>query len=333
MELDDFDAEDLSDYIARPILSFIADFEISLDHLGGSFNGTLRCIPEQIFPIIDAVAYSQAEAFVAAHGLDPKHRLYDEAALAGHNLQEMLAFLLKFAWQRGYLMYRFYKHENRLPPPAESVDCLKIVERIGAFMVDRPDDPRSHVETFLQHAMSFATEGHVLQRAVVDMGSGIFSALMLPRLDGWTHRVALAMALGMLAARAELDMETEAARVPVSGDHNAVVAAHTIAHSLDNISQSVATLARAGEPTVATALTKVKDSLKETTELSVEKRAELLQLLENISQQAALPKEERLNSSTLRILLTGFTATAGTASGFAEVWSTWGPEIGRFLGL
>jgi hypothetical protein len=99
---DQYTTDDLHRHVMMPVLEFLTNFEIYLEHLG-DLEAILEYIPKDIWPIIDTVAYQNSEQFIRDHGLERHSRLPSFGNVRGHQLREALAFLLKTAWQRGYL--------------------------------------------------------------------------------------------------------------------------------------------------------------------------------------------------------------------------------------
>lgn len=91
--------------------------------------------------------------------------------------------------------------------------------------------------------------------------------------------------------------------------------------------------------TVQNADARVAEALKELTaavarsELPSEDKDEALEHLEELSTQAARSPEQRARRSTLKALLGSLQGTLQAGGSLAEVWNTWGTELGRFFGL
>src|SRR5215216_3350251 len=112
----EWDADDLHRHVMRDVATFLVNFEIYLEHEGEleDIEGILKFIPKSIWPNIDRVAYFYMMQFLEEHDLEGYSRLESFGDIPGHHLGEMLALLLKIAWHKGYLMYKFRKF-NYIP--------------------------------------------------------------------------------------------------------------------------------------------------------------------------------------------------------------------------
>lgn len=102
---------------------------------------------------------------------------------------------------------------------------------------------------------------------------------------------------------------------------------------VQSISVNVSSLVESGHDEVAKALKELTEAVAASSEISPGERAYVLENLEEISKQAALPSEERAKPGVLKSVLSGVASTLGAAGGLAEVWSTWGNVIRAFFGL
>lgn len=103
--------------------------------------------------------------------------------------------------------------------------------------------------------------------------------------------------------------------------------------NVKSISVNVSTLAKSGHDDVAVALKELTEAVADSTEISPDERAYVLENLEELSKQAALAPEERAKSGVIKSILSGVATTLSAAGGLAEVWSTWGSAIRVFFGL
>ena len=104
-------------------------------------------------------------------------------------------------------------------------------------------------------------------------------------------------------------------------------------NSLDSISTNIATLEKSDSPKIAEALCVVAESVTNNQEVSPEQREELLDIIEEISEQATLETDKRRKTAVIKSLLGGLAMGMGAVGSLAEVWSTWGPAILKFFGL
>lgn len=103
-------------------------------------------------------------------------------------------------------------------------------------------------------------------------------------------------------------------------------------NDVQHISSNVSMLAESGNTEIAEALKKVTEAVAESTGLSDEDRADVLQNLEELSRQAALEPNQR-KAGVIKSILLGISSTLAAAGGSAEVWSTWGPAIRAYFGF
>ena len=87
----------------------------------------------------------------------------------------------------------------------------------------------------------------------------------------------------------------------------------------------------AGHHQVAEALKMIAEGITNSTELSTDKKDEVLQQIQELARQASLPSEKRATKGVITALLKGLATTLGAAGGLATVWNTWGSTLQRFL--
>ncbi len=89
--------------VRQRVVEFLTNFEIYLEHQG-ELEEWLKLIPSQLWEITDSVAYGGSQRFIAEHSLEKYSKIPRfPSGIKGHQLLEVLAFLLKVNWQRGYL--------------------------------------------------------------------------------------------------------------------------------------------------------------------------------------------------------------------------------------
>jgi hypothetical protein len=187
----------LHDEVNQPILAFLANFEIYLEHVG-DLQAQLDLIPQGMWPLIDTVAYGQADTFLERTGLG---NIPVPAGTA--DVREALAFLLKVAWERGYFMAHF-RRLDYIPRPAHRIDPVAILDLIIAE--GDPVNPErslgNAIEVTLQRAVSLSTEPGPVTRSLTMLGEHLVQ-IVQPHLDLWCGSVRIAHGYGILAARAE----------------------------------------------------------------------------------------------------------------------------------
>lgn len=102
---------------------------------------------------------------------------------------------------------------------------------------------------------------------------------------------------------------------------------------VESISVNASLVAEAGHAEMAKALKELTEAVAASRELSADDRAYVLENLEELSRQAALPPETRAKAGVIRSVVAGVGATLSAAGGLAEVWSTWGAVISSYFGF
>ncbi|HOW80783.1 MAG TPA: hypothetical protein PK406_15170, partial [Verrucomicrobiota bacterium] len=102
---------------------------------------------------------------------------------------------------------------------------------------------------------------------------------------------------------------------------------------IDSIEVHVQSLSAAGHSDAAVALKSLAEATATSAELSQQARIEALEQLDELARQAAVAPEHRSKVGVLSALFHGLATTLSAAGGTAEVWSTWGNVIKKFLGL
>lgn len=187
----------LHDQIHLPVKAFLADFELYLEHVG-DMEAQLDLIPQGMWPIIDTIAYRHTDTFLNQSGIR------DAPSVAGNvDVRESLAFLLKVAWERGYLMTHFHRQKH-IPRPSRPVDPLVIMDMIIAEG-DSTEPGRSlgsTIEVTLQRAVSMCTAVEPVTRTLRMLGDD-FQAIVQPHLNLWCDTIRTVHGYGILAAKAE----------------------------------------------------------------------------------------------------------------------------------
>ena len=92
-------------------------------------------------------------------------------------------------------------------------------------------------------------------------------------------------------------------------------------------------LVEAGHPEAAKAFKRVTESVAGSQEVDPKRRAQALELLEELSKQANLSPEKREKPGALKSMVGTLASIMGTAGSLAGVWSTWGDAIRAVLGF
>jgi hypothetical protein len=190
----------LRDVVDQPILAFLVNFDIYLKHVG-DLQAQLDLIPQGMWPIIDSVAYGKADTFLQQSGLG------DVQPPGGTvDIREALAFSLKLAWERGYFMAHFHRLDY-IPRPVHPIDPKAIMDLIIA-KGDPAHPDRSlgnAIEVSLQRAVSLSTEPEPVVRHLRMLGDHLIQTVQ-PHLDLWRDTIRTTHAYGILAAKAETEI-------------------------------------------------------------------------------------------------------------------------------
>lgn len=103
--------------------------------------------------------------------------------------------------------------------------------------------------------------------------------------------------------------------------------------SVNSISVNISQLTNDGHTEVAEALKHITEFVAQNQEMASQQREELLDLLADLSEQAALQPQQRMKTSSLRAIVNGVVTGLSVAGSSAEIWSTWGPAIMMFFGI
>ncbi|WKZ46527.1 MAG: hypothetical protein QY306_11990 [Anaerolineales bacterium] len=100
-----------------------------------------------------------------------------------------------------------------------------------------------------------------------------------------------------------------------------------------NISINVSALSDVGNNDLAMAFKEITEAVSRNSEITQQQRAELLELVNELSKQATLPPNERSSKSVIKTIFTGISTGIGTVAALAQIWSTWSGNILKFFGL
>jgi len=196
----DDDLVQIAPQVRNEVTAFLANFDIYLTHIG-DLEAQLRLIPSGMWAIIDSTAYGLTSSFMEEHDLDKHSRLPSYEGVSGHHLEEALVFLLKVAWEKGYLMYKFRKLDY-IPSPAHGVDPLAVYDQM--LKLARPN-MADNIEVFLQRCISVVTEDSPIRRTLGTLGKDVLR-IMNPLSERWANVVRGAFASGVLIGKAEMEL-------------------------------------------------------------------------------------------------------------------------------
>jgi hypothetical protein len=335
-----FDPEELRKHALMPVVQFLTEYEIYLDHetereedFEASLIAVDKFIPKDTWPLLGASVDMGVKNFIRRNNLEGREKLppFDNFP-DDIGLYETLVFLLKSVWKNGYLLYKF-RQFGYLPLPNHPVDPSAIADRVVSS--GRSSDQQNfgaNIEVFLQRAVSILTEPEAIKRPFQIFPDDVYEVVR-PFRDDWADTVGRVYMWGILSAKAELELDEEKqAKVEykVETKWGPIVIGPQIQGDFINAYNYIASV---GDSKVAEALRHLTKGVAESDEISEEEKAELIQQLAELSRQAALPSDNRSSQGVLKAILASVKSVIGTASGLATVWSTWGETISKFFGF
>jgi hypothetical protein len=100
---------------------------------------------------------------------------------------------------------------------------------------------------------------------------------------------------------------------------------------VDSISVNVSTLVKSGHDDIALALSELTNAVTKNVDLSADERSYVLENLEELSRQAALPHYERAKPNVIKSIAAGVGRSLSAAGSLAAVWSTWAKAINDYF--
>jgi hypothetical protein len=101
---------------------------------------------------------------------------------------------------------------------------------------------------------------------------------------------------------------------------------------IESIAQHLEHIPSTDDNQIGYALREVTRAVTETFHLDNSKRSEVLDQLNGLAQQAALPEINR-SIGISRALVNALSQSLEAAGNLADIWSTWGETIKRFFGI
>ena len=334
-----FDVEELRKYALMPVFQFLAEYDIYLDHEieqkddpVAALTAVSKFIPSGIWPLLDAAAYTYAKEFIRRNNLEERGKLAPFDRYAG-GLYEILAFVLKSAWERGYLLYKFRRF-GYLPPPNHSVDPAAVGDKVVSWGDADHQNLATNIEVFLQRAIGILIEPEAIKRPFQIFTDDIY-AVIRPFHGDWADAVGKVHGWGILSAKAEHELDEEKlAKIEHTVKTDGVIGSVVIGSQIQgDFISTLNYIATVEDIEVAQALRYLADEVVASDELPEETKVELIQQLKELSRQAALPSKNRSSRGVLKAILASIASGIGLASGLTTVWSTWGETISRFFGL
>ena len=186
-------------WVPRDVVEFCATFEVFM----GRFKNFEQAefVPKPVWKILDNVAYSGAWGFIERNGLEKYDKLPSHPdSIKGHQLYELLAFLLKNSFEDGYLLYKFRIYDL-LPRPNHRVNIVKIIDSSKIF--GDLSGIEKHIEVFLQRSVAFLQSDAVCKRSLFNWIGETNTHIVANLLDDWSAVCRETMLLGLAVSKAE----------------------------------------------------------------------------------------------------------------------------------
>jgi hypothetical protein len=103
--------------------------------------------------------------------------------------------------------------------------------------------------------------------------------------------------------------------------------------NIQSISTNIGKLEKNNETDVAKAFKALTEAVASSGELDDTTRSDLIEQLEELSNQATLSADKRVKTGVIKGMFVGLATGLSAAGGLAEVWSTWGPAISAYFGI
>ncbi len=102
---------------------------------------------------------------------------------------------------------------------------------------------------------------------------------------------------------------------------------------VESISTHLETLQQTGETDVAEALKRLTEAIANSSELDACAKMDVLEQLDELSEQALFPSEQRAKSTFLKASVGAIAAAVNVAGSLTTVWATFGPTIQAYFKL
>ena len=106
-----------------------------------------------------------------------------------------------------------------------------------------------------------------------------------------------------------------------------------ILEGINKIHVNIENVEGPGDQDFSEAIQVLTEAVSQSTEISHEQQGEIIDQLEEISRQAALPVEKRSKPAVIKAVIASTAALLGTAANLAQIWSVWGDKIAKFFGF
>lgn len=139
---------------------------------------------------------------------------------------------------------------------------------------------------------------------------------------------AVGLKLSILASEVKLGMNQERDHIVIKiQDSN--IASLNLGSVIGNISASINTVAKE-DKAIAEAIKELVESVSKAGELERTPKREVVEALEQIAQQASLPKAER-RQGVVKPLMAHISSTLSGVANLATIWDKFGPAIASFF--
>jgi len=181
--------------VQKDVLGFLATFEHLLSTI--DIVQLIKLVPQPLVPIKNVFAEMYATAFI------DEANLADIADLDPQvSLKDIIEFLLQAAWDKGYFMAKFYRH-NRILAPHDKLDTKTVMDHV----IDQNkgiENLSVLLDVFLQRAISKCTEGRALISTLGKFPVGDrLVEIMSPHLDKWGDTVRTLFGCGVFISDVE----------------------------------------------------------------------------------------------------------------------------------
>ena len=178
----------------------LTEFDTAINDLGDgmpALKAVLALVPDDLSAITAAISHLEAQSFCDARLADTATPRSYRRTLQKPQTAQDLTHLLMFAWQKGYLIYRFAKSGGRLTPPAGSVDAQTLHERVFDRVIAHQGNVGACLDSQSRNLLMVAGDQTQALRTPHLLG---LLPLVQPCAAAWTTSSTRTMAFGMLAA-------------------------------------------------------------------------------------------------------------------------------------
>lgn len=180
------------------VLKLVSSFEIALGQI--DIAELISLVPGPLTPLKNVFAKLRAEDFLREAGLEDAPDL-DRGSARPFALRELIVFLLQTAWDKGYFLWKFRRH-NRIPMPRKDTNRAILDQLISR--AHNVTNLSVFVDVNVQRAISLCTQERAIRSTfeVFSCGDELLATLE-PHLDAWATTVRTAFGFGALISQTE----------------------------------------------------------------------------------------------------------------------------------